>query len=67
MLVLQRKPRETIRIRKDVEVTVLEVVGKKVRIGISAPLGVRVMRQEVVEREHAIQASNDDLDELGRR
>jgi len=67
MLVLQRKPRETIRIGKDVEVTVLEVVGKKVRIGISAPLGVRVMRQEVVEREHAIQASNDDLDELGRR
>ena len=50
MLVLTRKLGETIVIDHDVRVTVLEVKGDRVRIGIAAPPQVVVDRQEVHER-----------------
>ena len=50
MLVLTRKPNETIIINNEVRVTVLEVKGDRVRLGISAPPSVLVDRQEVHER-----------------
>lgn len=50
MLVLMRKPSESIKIGRDVTVTVLNVQGSKVRIGITAPKHLRVDREELRER-----------------
>lgn len=47
MLVLTRKSNESIMIGDDVEVTVLSVIGDKVRIGIQAPGDVPVFRTEI--------------------
>lgn len=48
MLVLTRRPGESIVIGSDVTVTVLEVRGDQIRIGIEAPRSVKVHREEVV-------------------
>jgi carbon storage regulator len=53
MLVLTRKPNQSIMIGDDIEVSVLSVAGEKVRIGIHAPQDVPVFRTEIyVELEH---------------
>ena len=49
MLVLSRKQTESIHIRDDVVVTVLEIRGNRVRLGIEAPKSVPVHRAEVYE------------------
>ncbi len=49
MLVLARKKNESIVIRNDVVVTVVEVRGDKVRLGIEAPKEVKVHRREVYD------------------
>ena len=48
MLVLTRKPGEKILIGDDIVVTVLDVRGDSVRIGIDAPRGVKIQRDEVL-------------------
>jgi len=53
MLILTRKPNETIRIGDDIILTVLGVSGQQTRLGITAPAGVAVHRQEVYERIRA--------------
>jgi len=50
MLVLMRRPDESIVIDGHIRITVVSVKGDKVRIGIEAPPEVRVDRQEVHER-----------------
>lgn len=50
MLILTRRPGETIMIGNDVTVTVLDVKGNQIRIGINAPKEVAVHREEVFER-----------------
>ncbi len=55
MLVLSRRSHESIRIGDTIVVTVLEVRGDHVRLGIDAPHDVEVHRQEVYE---AIQSAN---------
>jgi carbon storage regulator len=47
MLVLTRKANQSIMIGDDIEVTVLAIMGEKVRIGIDAPRNVPVFRKEV--------------------
>ena len=47
MLVLTRKSNQSIMIGDDIEVTVLSVMGEKVRIGIQAPRDIPVFRKEV--------------------
>lgn len=47
MLALTRKPGETIVIGNDIEITVLEVKGDQVRLGISAPKEVPIFRKEI--------------------
>jgi carbon storage regulator CsrA len=47
MLVLTRKLQEQIRIGDDVVVTILQVRGQSVRVGIEAPRNVRVLRAEL--------------------
>lgn len=59
MLVLTRKPSQSIMIGDGIEVQVLSVAGEKVRLGITAPRDVSIFRDEVLERiEH-----EDDEDE----
>ena len=48
MLVLTRRANESIMIGSDIVVTVLEVKGDQVRIGIKAPRSVTVHREEVL-------------------
>ncbi len=50
MLVLSRKPKESIRIGADIEVVVLEVHGDRVKLGFAAPAEVPIHRGEVYER-----------------
>ena len=50
MLVLTRKQGETIRIGKDIVVTVIRTKGKAVRLGVKAPHQVSVLRGELVEQ-----------------
>lgn len=50
MLVLSRRVGEEIVIGGNVRVTVLEVRGSQVRLGIVAPQDVRVLRQEIEHR-----------------
>ncbi|MDI2097901.1 carbon storage regulator [Ruicaihuangia caeni] len=55
MLVLTRKPGERVLIGDDIVITVLESRGDGVRIGIEAPRGLRIQRDEVVK---AVEQSN---------
>jgi carbon storage regulator len=50
MLVLTRKPAQSILIGDGIEVQVLSVSGEKVRLGITAPRDVSIFRDEVLER-----------------
>ena len=47
MLVLTRKSNQSIMIGDDIEVSVLAIMGEKVRIGIEAPHEVPVYREEI--------------------
>ena len=49
MLVLSRRNGESIKIGKDVVVTVLGVRGEKIRLGVDAPKNVDVHRDEVAQ------------------
>ncbi len=56
MLVLTRKSNQSIMIGDDIEVSVLSVMGEKVRIGIQAPRTIPVFRKEVyleIQQEQA--------------
>ncbi|MDR1519259.1 MAG: carbon storage regulator CsrA [Planctomycetota bacterium] len=55
MLVLSRRKDETIMIGDDVEITIVDVRGDAVRLGIKAPRDVSVHRKEIYD---AIQAEN---------
>ena len=50
MLVLTRKPDQSIMVGNDIEITILEVRGEQVRLGIRAPRTVSVHRKEVFEQ-----------------
>jgi carbon storage regulator len=47
VLVLTRKSNQSIMIGDDIEISVLAIMGEKVRIGIEAPRSVPVFRREV--------------------
>jgi len=53
MLVLSRKPQETIVIDDEVKIRVLSVKGRQVRLGIEAPRNVAVNREEIHKRIEA--------------
>ena len=66
MLVLSRQRDETIMIGDEIEITVVDIRGDKVRLGINAPRAVQVHRKEVydaIKRENA-QASRFQVDDL---
>ncbi len=49
MLILTRKTGQGVRIGDDIEITITEVSGDKVRVGIQAPRDVKVLRSELTE------------------
>ena len=80
MLVLTRKPGQSIMIGEGVEVRVLSVGGEKVRLGIAAPDDVSIFRHEVYDRiagearsreqeveERTDEVVEDAFERLGRR
>ena len=62
MLVLSRERDETIMIGDDIEITIVDIRGDKIRIGINAPSRVAVHRKEVYD---AIRAENAQAAMLG--
>ena len=65
MLALSRKANESIIIGNDIEVTILEVKGEQVKIGINAPKSIPVYREEVYQqiRESNKEAASDAVTE----
>ncbi|MFQ5590230.1 MAG: carbon storage regulator CsrA [Phycisphaerae bacterium] len=64
MLVLSRQRDETIMIGDDVEITVVDIRGDKVRLGITAPRHIQVHRKEVYD---AIRRENEQAAKLKPR
>jgi carbon storage regulator len=64
MLVLSRQKDESIVIGDDVEVTIVDVRGNKVRLGITAPKNISVHRREVYD---AIQREKSQKKEAQRK
>ncbi|OGF98353.1 MAG: carbon storage regulator [Candidatus Glassbacteria bacterium GWA2_58_10] len=65
MLILTRKQGESVAIGDDIQVTVVEIQGKQVKLGVKAPREVAVHRQEIYEKiqQENIRASQvQDLD-----
>lgn len=60
MLVLSRKRGEVIRVGGEIEVTVVEIRGGKVRLGITAPKDVSIHRVECVDQCGAADAAPGD-------
>lgn len=49
MLILTRRPGESIQVGQDIEIAILEIRGNQVRLGISAPPDVLVLRSELID------------------
>ena len=67
MLALTRKKGEALIINNNVEITILEVRGDQVKVGISAPKDVPIYRKEVylqIQAENKASFSPEDLDAL---
>ena len=61
MLALSRKPGEGVVIGNDIEITILEVKGEQVKVGIKAPQSVAIYRKELFEQ---IQESNREASKI---
>ncbi|ESL01594.1 carbon storage regulator [Catonella morbi ATCC 51271] len=61
MLALSRKPGESVVIGNDIEITILEVKGEQVKVGIKAPQSVAIYRKELFEQ---IQESNREASKI---
>ncbi|MCI5856490.1 MAG: carbon storage regulator CsrA [Agathobacter sp.] len=67
MLALTRKKGEALVINNNIEVTILEIRGDQIKIGISAPKDVPIYRKEVylqIQKENEAAISVDSLDML---
>ena len=67
MLALTRKKGEALMINNNIEITILEVRGDQVKIGISAPKDVPIYRKEVylqIQEENKASFSPEGLDAL---
>jgi carbon storage regulator len=71
MLVLSRQRDETIMIGDEIEITVVDIRGDKVRLGITAPTRIAVHRKEVYEaikreNQQASRIGGDQIGSIGR-
>ncbi|MCR5255843.1 MAG: carbon storage regulator CsrA [Acetatifactor sp.] len=67
MLALSRKKNEALVVNNNVEITILDIKGDQVKIGISAPKDVPVYRKEVylqIQEANKASAAADGLDAL---
>ena len=67
MLALTRKKVESLMVNNDIEITVLEIRGVQVKIGIQAPKNVPIYRKEVylqIQKENEESVAATSLDEL---
>lgn len=65
MLVLSRYLNQTIMIGDDIEISIVDIKGDQVRIGIKAPRDIKVYRKEIYEaisKENIDAASNQNID-----
>lgn len=60
MLALSRKPGESVVIGNNIEITILEVKGEQIKVGIKAPKDIAIYRKELFEQ---IQDSNREASE----
>jgi carbon storage regulator len=49
MLILSRRPGESVTIGDDIMITVVSISGSQVRLGITAPREVRILREEIYQ------------------
>ena len=69
MLILSRKIDQKIRIGYDIVITLIDVKGDQVKIGVEAPSNVKVYRQEVfeaIQSENKAAASQISMERLGK-
>ena len=50
MLILTRRPGESIFIGNDIKVRILEIKGNQIRVGIDAPQSMRILREEIYQQ-----------------
>jgi carbon storage regulator len=70
VLVLTRKSNQSIMIGDEIEVSVLAIMGEKVRIGIEAPRSVPVFRKEVyveIQQDRNAEGEKEQVDEALER
>ena len=63
MLVLSRKPEQSLLLGDDITVTVLAIQGDRVKLGVNAPPSVTILRSEVYEQ---LRAANTQAAASGR-
>lgn len=63
MLILARKKNQSLRIGDNITVTVLEIQGDQVRLGINAPHDIQILRQELLD---AVGNSNQEAAQTAR-
>lgn len=67
MLALTRKKGESLILNNNIEVTLLEIRGDQVKLGITAPKEIPVYRKEIylqIQEENKVALQTDGLDEL---
>ncbi len=65
MLVLTRRIGESIKINEDVKITVIDIKGKNIRLGIEAPRDTKIYREELflkIKEENKAAAQPGDFD-----
>lgn len=68
MLILTRKPGESVYIGDDVKITIVEIKGHQIRVGIDAPKEKRIYREEIylqILEENKQAAATSDVSESG--
>ena len=69
MLILSRKTNQKIRVGDSIEITVIEVRGDQVKIGVEAPRSVKVFREEIydeIPRENKAALATGNIDSLAQ-
>ena len=69
MLILSRKTNQKIRVGDSIEITVIEVRGDQVKIGVEAPRSVKVFREEIydeIQQENKAALVTGNIDSLAQ-
>jgi carbon storage regulator len=66
MLVLTRKQSQQIVIGRDIRITIVKLDRNQVRLGIDAPPGMTILREELTRRSDHATAGDDDKNEWHR-